>query len=496
MKNLKISALLVLTVVLVFAMGTQAFAIDLPSATVTEVTGADLTVTLTDGSAFGALPGGTYKMAKAVTFSTNYTDDALKASDLEYFGDWLCDFKITLSTLRHTGIDGDSIILVGNYAPYGSIGFHASDFAATFADGSYDILATTGLDYKLTYSEVVNSVGTFTCGIVDVDNKIPADTKISVQLVMYEDRAKTIVHNIGEPVVYSKATKGLPHIKISEVKGNDLTVDLEDGSAFGGLNGGTVKMDEAIKLDAIYTNEDDKARELAKYGNWLCDFTVTVTSPDGNGLDADKVTFVGNYDPYGNIGFKASDFAATLADGSFDMLAATGLDDKLTFNEVVNSVGSFTCGISEDGIPVGSKISVQFVMYEDAAKTIAHNVGDPVVYEKYNVKITGKDAYVDDNGEGNLRFITTVRSDEEVYYYGTWIVPENYFDTDWTNAADLWDDDEVKKGDSYTADIYGIPASYLAKTFYAMSYIGAENEEYVSNIETAVIDDIKNFTSN
>ena len=466
MKNLKTSAILALSIILVFAMGTMVFAADLPSATVTEVTGAGLNITL---------GGSPYTMAKAVTFSTNYTDDALKASDLANFGDWICDFKVTITSPDGNGIDSDKVIFVGKYEGYD---YTALPLSGTIADGAYDVLYVTGLDEKLTYKEVVNNVGSFTCGIID--KGLPAGTDINVQFVMYEDETRATANSVGAPVVFdSVPSSGLPSAVVTEITGDALNTPL-----------GT--MERGVVFSTNYTDEALKARDLADFGDWICDFKVTMTSPDGNGIFADSVTLVGKYEGYD---YTALPLSGVIADGAYDVLYVTGLDDKLTYRDVVNNVGSFTCGIIDNGLPIGTVIDVQLVMYEDDSRTVIHNIGNPIVFEKFNLKISGKDAYIGDDGLGYLRFITKVGT-TGVTAFGTWIVPEDFLTDGYDNAAKLSKDESIAKGYEFTADILGIPASYLTKTFYAKSFITTGDVTEWTNATTAVVEDDKNYTSN
>lgn len=222
----------------------------LPSAIVEEVTGDDLIVTLTGT---GNTMTGTYTMNKGVKFSTNYTDDAVKALDLATFGDWICDFQITTKSPDGNGLSGDDVALVGNYGDFGNIGFKASALGATtVADDTYDLLKTIDLDAKLTYREVVELVRDFTCGVIDMNGALPIGTKISVQLVMYEDRDRTIVHPIGLPVVYEK-------------KAEELSLDIAKDAFIGNDGLGYIRFTSTMHGNT----RNGMPAAIVKFGTWI-----------------------------------------------------------------------------------------------------------------------------------------------------------------------------------------------------------------------------------
>ena len=286
----------------------------------------------------------------------------------------------------------------------------------------------------------------------------------------------------------------LPSAVVSEVTGDGLAVETV-------VPGGTFTMDKAVLFSTDYEGKDAlKESDLDNYGDWVCDFRITTISPDGNGLNGADIMLIGCYGNYGNIGFYASDLAPVVPDGDYDILYLTGLSTNLTYREVVNDVGTFKCGIVDvDGnLPLGTRIEVQLVMYEndDRANAVVHEVGPTVVYEKFNVKITDKDAYVDEDGKGYIRFISTVGSDETVTGFGTWIVPENFLTDGYDNAAKFSLTQNIAKNSKFNADIVNIPASYFSRAFYAKSFILTDNDETIwSDVATLTINNDKNRSS-
>ena len=97
-----------------------------------------------------------------------------------------------------------------------------------------------------------------------------------------------------------------------------------------------------------------------------------------------------------------------------------------------------------------------------------------------SVTITQRDSYIDENDNGNLRFLTEVNLDsgKEVEKFGTWVVPKSIFNgwdknnvvtvenTTESDAKDL-----ISSGGTFTTDIMGIPAALLSEEFYAKSFV-------------------------
>ena len=100
-------------------------------------------------------------------------DDAETVEDSP-FKDWFCDFYVSLDTDLKSG----EIFLGGNYGEWGWIGFH-NDGIELEADTLVPLLGSVGLQW--TYSEIVNLVGEFKCGVADVDDALAGAT-FTVQL--------------------------------------------------------------------------------------------------------------------------------------------------------------------------------------------------------------------------------------------------------------------------------------------------------------------------
>ena len=103
-KRTKVLTVLLSVLLLLSVMSVPALA-EAPNATVTELTGSDLSRTL-DG--FDPLTGLNVTMSKAVRFL------ATEAQNEEY-GDYYCDFELTLTTPNQEPVDGSQFLLVGDF---------------------------------------------------------------------------------------------------------------------------------------------------------------------------------------------------------------------------------------------------------------------------------------------------------------------------------------------------------------------------------------------
>ncbi len=479
---------------------------NLPSAVVTELSGTDLNVVLDDYASFGSTGSGAYTMNKAVNFRTNYPDDAagqaLKESELETYGDWICDFQITFDT-PGGAMTGDEIILVGNYGTWGNVSFKVSDLANLYhlsevPDGTYELMsilaaATERISPNLTYTEIVNIVQSFTCGLID--NNLPLNSTVTVQLVMYEDGTRSVCHEIGDPVIYTKRASQEANAEDIQVGTLDATIVEEPAEGVANL---TV---EGIK-DAIPATEKTKI---------INDYIVDNNIEDVQGVD--KTVNVELFAKTESIPSDTEKFQLT----PYARISCDGYDEKEI--EITNDQLKDDAQI-QVVIPVSAE-PLYIVHATDAGvfidKYTENDAEHPFVYSNgtcaltishfstleavtAQVEVSDIDAYVDDNGYGNIRFISTYKDNGAVDEYGTWIVPANYLDSEFTQstAAEYSSSNgEISAyGDTFTADLMAIPASELDTVFYAKSYIITSGQRAWSSVaKSGTVNGYKNRTS-
>ena len=196
----------------------------------------------------------------------------------------------------------------------------------------------------------------------------------------------------------------LPTADVCPLEGEDLNIQLADMSGYGylgeqALPAGEYTMTSGAVFKTSYKegiDDERKQAELAKYGEWVCDYRVQIDTPDKAGINGDSLQLVGEYCFFGNVlttGFSAGIVADSetgiIPDGSYELLKLSGLDGALTYKEVVNNVKEFKCGLInvDDSLPIGTKITVSLVMY-DTTKTYrdregknSYIIGEPILYE-------------------------------------------------------------------------------------------------------------------
>ena len=103
----------------------------------------------------------------AYTFSCIDTPEAAAASD---YANWYCDFYVKLNK----PLGENQIFLGGNYGSFGWVGFHNGTY--TLAANEEIGLLSSVTTKPWTYKDVAASVGTFTCGVGDVNNALSGAT--------------------------------------------------------------------------------------------------------------------------------------------------------------------------------------------------------------------------------------------------------------------------------------------------------------------------------
>lgn len=107
------------------------------------------------------------QLEAAYTFSCVDTLEEAKASK---YANWYCDFYVKLDK----DLGKNEIFLGGNYGSFGWVGFHNGDLTL---DANTEIpLLGSVTSNPWTYADVVNFVGTFICGVGDVDDALKGAT--------------------------------------------------------------------------------------------------------------------------------------------------------------------------------------------------------------------------------------------------------------------------------------------------------------------------------
>ena len=122
------------------------------------------------------------QLEAAYIFSCVDTLDEAKASP---YAEWYCDFVVVLDK----ALPENSIFLGGNYGDFGWIGFHNGDLTLE-ANTEIPLLGSVTSN-PWTYVDVVQNVGTFICGVGDVDDALAGATfTVMLRLTNHENEAE------------------------------------------------------------------------------------------------------------------------------------------------------------------------------------------------------------------------------------------------------------------------------------------------------------------
>lgn len=161
---------------------------DLPEATVVEspeYVGVDL-----PWGSYGAwspTEGLDSKLEAAYTFSCAETLEEAKANP---YANWYCDFYVVLNK----DLGANEIFLGGNYGSFGWVGFHNGDLTLE-ANTEIPLLGSVTSN-PWTYLDVVQNVGTFICGVGDVDDALTG-AEFTVMLRLTNPNDKTDFINVA-----------------------------------------------------------------------------------------------------------------------------------------------------------------------------------------------------------------------------------------------------------------------------------------------------------
>ena len=126
------------------------------------------------------------QLEAAYTFSCVDTLDEAIASP---YANWYCDFVVKLD--RDLG--ANQIFLGGNYGSFGWVGFHNGDLTLA-ANEEVPLLGSIAGDW--TYTDVVQNVRSFICGVGDVDDALKGAT-FTVMLRLTNPQDATEFYNVA-----------------------------------------------------------------------------------------------------------------------------------------------------------------------------------------------------------------------------------------------------------------------------------------------------------
>ncbi len=142
------------------------------------------------------------QLESAFTFSCAQTADEAKNSP---YANWYCDFYVMLDK----DLAANQIFLGGNYGSFGWVGFHNGDLTLE-ANNEIPLLGSVTTN-PWSYADVASYVGTFICGVGDVDDALAGATfTVMLRLTNPEDETEfynvaTIEYTFEDNKIYNAA---------------------------------------------------------------------------------------------------------------------------------------------------------------------------------------------------------------------------------------------------------------------------------------------------
>ena len=134
------------------------------------------------------------------------------------FDNWYCDFYVSLDR----ALGDKQIFLGGNYGSFGWVGFH-NDGVTLKANEEIGLLESVTTN-PWTYADVKNFVGTFTCGVGDVDDALKGATfTVKLRLTNPENSDDFIDVNV---VTYTFGGEGVNDKVV--IDGNTIATSAQD----------------------------------------------------------------------------------------------------------------------------------------------------------------------------------------------------------------------------------------------------------------------------
>ncbi len=181
------------------------------------------------------------QLESAFTFSCAQTADEAKNSP---YANWYCDFYVMLDK----DLAANQIFLGGNYGSFGWVGFHNGDLTLE-ANNEIPLLGSVTTN-PWSYADVASYVGTFICGVGDVDDALAGATfTVMLRLTNPDDTTEfynvaVIEHVFKAPDLITSADELAAAMQAGgDYKlANDITLDVTD-------TGFTVPKDTSVRLD-------------------------------------------------------------------------------------------------------------------------------------------------------------------------------------------------------------------------------------------------------
>ena len=291
-----------------------------------------------------ALPTATVSKASNpdLTFAMNFKADEVTDEQLEYYGNWLADFELTIN--KDVTFDANGTAdgwLSGSYegwqngawvnVPFNEpVDLKAGETIKIMAFAA-ELMGEPGLNY--TYKEIYESVKDFDCGIYFTPEFLAAnpDLEVTLQLRMYNPKDETQSYAVSEKYVFNLKTPAIPTATVTEIVNKDLTFALN------------------FKANEV------TPEQLEHYKMWYADFELTINKRvtfDATDEEADGY-LSGSYDEWQNGAWVNVPFngpvtlepGVTLKIMEFAAKTMNNDDLKVTYKDIYETVKDFDCGV-------------------------------------------------------------------------------------------------------------------------------------------------------
>ena len=278
------------------------------------------------------------------------------AEQLAYYGNWYADYRVSMDA----DTAKESFGLYGEYSGYGQTFKQGYLFPEPLTkDVPVKLLELADLS-GVTYNDLVNNIGEFTCGVWNESAENIGKT-ITVELMLWDPSDANAEPAVISTTKYTFLKPDLPKAKVEPVEEPKTGVPLYDASY--------QQTGETADLEAeyIFTPDDPTDLQIAYYGKWHTDFRISFDAD----LAAESFGLAGAYNGYGkefNVGFLYPTDVAK--DQQIKLMETAGFTGPtaITFNDLVNNVKVFDCGVFNKSVDnIGKTIKVELIMWDPNA---------------------------------------------------------------------------------------------------------------------------------
>lgn len=369
-------------------------AIELPTATVTEIKNDEL------------------------TFALNFKADEASEAQLAYYGDWFADYVLTVNKdvtfNANGGADG---YLSGQYdawsenwvnVPFEDVTLKANEPIKIMEYAAY-IMGQSGL--KLTYNDVYGFVKDFNCGVFFEEEFLAKnpDFEVTLELRMYNPKDESESYTIGEKYKFAASNIAKPVAKIGET-----TYDSLENALAAAKDGETVTLiwaegDAPIAMNGAVFGKSVTITGTADV-DWSKGFLFVGRGGEGNGtltFDKANLTSASGQSPTG-IGIHVSGREKN-TNNKYDgtvIIKDSVIDLDYLINKGTMTLDNSTLTVKH-GFSVGGRPASETESGVDATATITLNNNSKVIVNNHNGMGLGYEALGVMNIDATSEFETT-----------------------------------------------------------------------------------------